>query len=39
LYGDDDEAIDALFALKDVSYARFKITCDGEMISQGARCK
>lgn len=28
----EDEAIDALFALEDVSYARFEITCDGEMI-------
>jgi len=36
---DDDEAIDALFALKDISYERFEITCDGEMISQGTRCK
>jgi hypothetical protein len=36
---DDDEAIDALFALKDISYERFEIICDGEVISQGARCK
>ena len=36
---DDDEAIDALFALKNLSYERFEITCDGEMISQGARYK
>ncbi len=39
LCADDDEAIDALFALKDVTYTRFEITCDGEVISQGARCR
>ena len=39
LCADDDEAIDALFALKNVLYARFEISCDGELISQGVRCK
>jgi hypothetical protein len=36
---DDDEAIDKLFALEDIPYARFEITSDGEMISQGSRVK
>ena len=36
---DDDEAVDKLFALEDIPYARFEITSDGEMISQGSRAK
>lgn len=34
---DDDEAIDILAAMTEVPYARFEITVDGEMISEGAR--
>lgn len=34
---DDDEAIDILVAIKQVPYARFEITQDGEVISRGAR--
>jgi hypothetical protein len=36
---DDDEAIDKLFAIKDISYARFEISCGDDMISQGSRCR
>lgn len=33
---DDDEAIDKLFEIKDIPYARFEIVCDGQTISQGS---
>jgi hypothetical protein len=33
----DDEAIDIVTSIRDVPYARFEITQDGEMISKGAR--
>jgi len=36
---DDDEAIDKLFALNDVSYVRFEITSDDQTISQGSHIK
>lgn len=36
---DDDEAIDKLFAINTISYARFQISCGDDIISQGLRCK
>ena len=35
---DDDEAIDRLFAIRDVPYARFEISCGEDVILQGLRC-
>ena len=34
---DDEEAIDKLFAIQDVSYARFEISCSDDVIVQGLR--
>ena len=34
---DEDEAVEKLFAIEHVPYARFEIFCGNEMVSRGSR--